>query len=141
MRFTCRLALTVAGLSVLAACSSGGKSTDPIAPQRSSTQTGLPTGSSPAASDPTVAPPALTTPVPGLRERTLTFTVVERSPRWWIIETQAGGPPCDAITGLEVTGTRADPQIAVYAGSTTGRPCEAMPAILGTFRLSVDLPT
>ncbi|MGL5808511.1 MAG: hypothetical protein ACRCYQ_01020 [Nocardioides sp.] len=85
-------------------------------------------------------PPGLATPVPGRRERRVDWRFVEEVPGpALILELQAGGPPCDAVTDVTAVESSSAVDIAVWAGRTPGARCAGVPALLGTFRIRVPL--
>lgn len=56
-----------------------------------------------------------------------------------VVEVKAGGPPCDAVTGLDVAESEQTVSVAVWAGKTPGASCPGQPAVLGTFWIRVPL--
>jgi hypothetical protein len=125
---------------LLAACvaaSSGGTAVPPVAPSR--TPVTMPPPSA-GPSDPALPPPAIVTPVSGQRERRATWTVVTALGRSLVLEVKAGGAPCDAITGVDVDESSAGSvTVTVWSGRTPGATCDGVPAMLGTFRVAVNL--
>lgn len=130
----------LAGLAALAACAWGGSSPE-------ATGTGVPPA--PPATSPRPVPPAgqapptpsVMDPVAGQRERRLPWTVVRPSPDTLVVEVAAGGPPCDAVTGVDVVESDDRVAVTVWAGRVPGATgCEGpVPALLGTFWVRVPL--
>jgi len=56
-----------------------------------------------------------------------------------VVEVQAGGAPCDAVTGIDVAESPEAVELTVWAGRTPGAHCRGVPAVLGTFRIRVLL--
>lgn len=53
-----------------------------------------------------------------------------------LLDVNVGGPPCDAVTAVEVDETPASIVITVHAGRTPGANCRAgTPALLGSYRV------
>ncbi|WP_305705257.1 hypothetical protein [Nocardioides sp.] len=79
-------------------------------------------------------------PVEGRRERQVGWKLVGPAPGpIMVVEVQAGGAPCDAITGLDVTETPDVITLIVWAGREPGAACAGQPAVLGTFHVRVPL--
>lgn len=84
--------------------------------------------------------PAVVDPVPGRHERQVTWRLVGTAPGpAVVVEVQAGGAPCDAVTGVDVTESASTVRLTVWAGRTPGADCHGIPATLGTLRLRVPL--
>jgi hypothetical protein len=120
---------------VLAGCGDAvapGQSVPPRLPtQRPATTSGGP-ARSPAAGE--------VTPVAGQRERRVPWRLVDTGPGpSVVVEVQAGGPPCDVVTHLDVDETPSAVRLDVWAGREPGAVCVGVPALLGTFRIRVPL--
>jgi hypothetical protein len=81
----------------------------------------------------------LVEPVPGGRERRVPWRLVQKAGKVVVVEVQAGGAPCDAITDIEVAESPEAVELTVWAGRTPGAHCRGVPALLGTFRVRVPL--
>ena len=129
------------------ACAVTGGSGDgtPAPPRHSVAPTGGATGGPPPLPGP--SPPDLpsltpTTPVPGSRDRKARWTLAGRSPddRVLLLDVTVGGPPCDAVTGVDVEESAGAVTITVYAGATAAAFCtRGVPAVIGTVRVQVRL--
>lgn len=129
-------------LAALAACASGGSGPG-------ATGTGVPPAPPATSPRPVPAPPAdqapptpsVMDPVAGQRERRLPWTVVRPSAETLVVEVAAGGPPCDAVTGVDVVESADRVAVTVWAGRVPGATgCEGpVPALLGTFWVRVPL--
>jgi hypothetical protein len=90
------------------------------------------------------ASPALTPidPVAGTRERTARWRLAGQAEggRVLLLDVQVGGPPCDAVTAVDVSESAAAVTVTVYAGRTGSGSCPpGVPAILGTARVRAVL--
>jgi hypothetical protein len=86
------------------------------------------------------APPALTRPVRGSRERSVPWRPARLAGRSLLLDVQVGGPPCDAVTAVDVEETGEAVTVTVRAGKVPGARCgPGVPAILGTFRVEARL--
>ena len=83
--------------------------------------------------------PGLVEPVGGHRERRVHWRLVQATRDVVVVEVQAGGAPCDAITGIDVVESTETVELTVWAGRTPGARCRGVPAVLGTFRVRVPL--
>jgi hypothetical protein len=87
--------------------------------------------------------PELTTgfvePVAGQRTRRVRWRAVQAAGDVVVVEVQAGGAPCDAITDVDVAESADDVELTIWAGRTPGARCRGVPALLGTFRVRVPL--
>jgi hypothetical protein len=110
----------------------GDRSVPPASP---SVSPPMPTQSEPVA-EPTTG---IAEPVAGRRERRVPWRVVEVAGKVVVVEVQAGGAPCDAITHLETSESPEAVELTVWAGRTPRARCHGVPAVLGTFRLRVPL--
>jgi hypothetical protein len=102
------------------------------------------TGGPPPLPDVSVAPPSLTpvAPVAGTKNRRVHWKLAGRgdSDRSLLVDVAIGGPPCDAVTGVEVVESAATVTVTVYAGTTQTEACtRGMPARIGTARVRVVL--
>jgi hypothetical protein len=96
---------------------------------------------------PEVSPPATPAPTPvdpvaGSRDRTARWRLAGQADggRVLLLDATVGGPPCDAVTGVDVREASAEVTIIVYAGRTGSAPCPpGVPAILGTTRVRAVL--
>jgi hypothetical protein len=80
--------------------------------------------------------PSIIRPVRGRAERPVRWRLAARSGRSLLLDVNVGGPPCDAVTAVEVDETPASIVITVHAGRTPGADCRAgTPALLGTYRV------
>lgn len=78
--------------------------------------------------------------MPALRERRASWRLVDAGPGpSVVIEVQAGGPPCDVVTHLDVDETPSGVRLDVWTGRVPGAVCVDIPAVLGTFRVRVPL--
>ena len=94
----------------------------------------------PTESEPVPEPtPGLVDPVPGGRERRVPWRLVQKAGKVVVVEVQAGGAPCDAITDIDVAESPEAVELTVWAGRTPGARCRGVPALLGTFRVRVPL--
>jgi hypothetical protein len=108
-------------------------SAPPVAP------TDSPSGQSDSSANP-LPTPAIIDPVPGQRERRADWRLIrEAAGPAVMIEVEAGGEPCDAITDLSVSETPTVVDITVWAGRVPGARCDGVPAILGTAGMRVPL--
>lgn len=109
-----------------------GQSAPPRPPsQRPAPTSGRPTPST-AASE--------VTPVPALRERRASWSLVDAGPGPSVlVEVKAGGPPCDVVTYLDVDETRSAVRLDVWTGRVPGAVCAGIPAVLGVFGVRVPL--
>lgn len=128
-------------LLTVAACGSSGAGGSDPGQQRSVSPT-------PPAQSPSVAPstpppsmpePALISPLDGQQERRLDWEVVDATGPEVIVEVQMGGPPCDVVTGLDVTEDPDEVTLTIWAGRETGADCAGFPATVGTYRVAVPL--
>ena len=55
------------------------------------------------------------------------------------LEVQAGGPPCDEITSVDVDETPAAVTVTVHAGPRPDARCNGTTAALGTFQVTAKL--
>ena len=84
--------------------------------------------------------PGEVTPVAGQRERRAPWRLVETGPGpAVVVEVEAGGPPCDVVTHLDVDESPSAVRLSVWAGREPGAACVGLPALLGTFRVRVPL--
>jgi hypothetical protein len=133
--------------ALLAGCASGsGRAGGPVhASGGVIPPTGGATGGPPPLPDVSApAPPSLTpvTPAAGTRERTVRWRLAGRGDgdRWLLVDVAIGGPPCDAVTGVDVVESADTVTVTVYAGATTPESCaRGMPARVGTARVRVAL--
>jgi hypothetical protein len=94
----------------------------------------------PRAQEPPAEPtPGLVEPVGGHRSRRVHWRLVQAAGDVVVVEVQAGGAPCDAITGIDVVESSETVELTVWAGRTPGARCRGVPAVLGTFRVRVPL--
>jgi hypothetical protein len=78
-----------------------------------------------------------TQPVP---EREVPWRLLEADGRTLRLEVEAGGPPCDAVTGVDVDERPDIVVITVRAGSERGARCgPGVAAVLGRFRVAAEL--
>ena len=110
----------------------GDRSAPPASP---SVSPPVPTESEPVA-EPT---PGIAEPVAGHRERRVPWRLVQAAGKVVVVEVQAGGAPCDAITHLETSESPETVELTVWAGRTPRARCHGVPAMLGTFRVRVPL--
>ena len=110
----------------------GDRSVPPASP---SVSPPLPTESEPVA-EPT---PGIAEPVAGRRERRVPWRLVQAAGKVVVVEVQAGGAPCDAITHLETSESPEAVELTVWAGRMRRARCRGVPAVLGTFRVRVPL--
>jgi hypothetical protein len=123
---------------LVAACGDGGASgagDRSVPPASPSVSPPVPTGSESVA-EPT---PGFVAPVPGRRERRVPWRLVRAAGRTVVVEGQAGGAPCDAVTHVDVTQSPEAVELTVWSGRTPGARCHGIPAVLGTFRIRVSL--
>jgi len=105
-----------------------------------STESGPPPlpGSSPPPT-PTLVP---ITPAPGSRDRVAQWHLAGQSDggRRLLIDVAIGGPPCDTVTGLDVTETGTTVKVTVHAGRLVSADCPAgATGALATARLVATL--
>jgi len=128
-------------VAVVAACANGAG--PPGAP--SVPPTGRGSGGPPPL--PEVSPPATPAltpidPVAGTPDRTVRWRLAGQAEggRVLLLDASVGGPPCDAVTGVDVRESAAEVRIIVYAGKTGSGSCPpGVPAILGTARVRAVL--
>jgi hypothetical protein len=78
--------------------------------------------------------------VAGQRERRAPWRLVAAGPGpAVVVELNAGGPPCDVVTHLDVDESPSTVGLTVWAGREPGAECLGLPALLGTFRVRVPL--
>jgi hypothetical protein len=137
---------SIAAAALLAGCASGtGRAGGPVHASGGAVPPTGGTGGPPPLPDVSApAPPSLTpvTPVPGTKERTVRWTLAGRGDgdRWLLVDVTVGGPPCDAVTGVDVVESADAVKVTVYAGATTPRSCTGgVPARVGTVRVRVSL--
>lgn len=138
-RLTVLVPLLVVGL-LASGCSSGGSRSGQDSPY----DVPPATPTSPPATTDEAEPPApeldVIDPVDGRRERQVPWRLVGPLPGpAVVVEVQAGGAPCDAITGLDVAETPEVVTLTVWAGREPGADCAGLPAVLGTFHVRVPL--
>ena len=76
----------------------------------------------------------------GQRERRAPWRLVATGPGpAVVVELNAGGPPCDVVTHLDVDESPSTVGLTVWAGREPGAECVGLPALLGTFRVRVPL--
>jgi hypothetical protein len=126
--------LLVAGL-LATACDDGSGTDRSVPPAPPSATPPVPRSTGPVPSH----TPGLVEPVEGRHERRVPWRLVEARGRAVVVEVQAGGPPCDAITGLHAAESPRSVELTVWAGRTPGAHCAGVPALLGTFRVRVPL--
>ena len=78
-------------------------------------------------------------PVDGQRERPAHWRLITATGTDLIVEVQAGGAPCDAVTGADVTEDPQTVSLTIWTGRTPGANCPGQPALLGTFWIRVPL--
>lgn len=83
--------------------------------------------------------PGFVEPVAGQRTRRVRWRLVQAAGKVVVVEVQAGGAPCDAITDIVVAESTDDVELTIWAGRTPGATCRGVPALLGTFRVRVPL--
>ena len=91
---------------------------------------------------PAPPPRALTTPVAGGRDRTARWTWVGQADggRVLLLDVTVGGPPCDAVTAIDVAEGPRSVRITVYAGVASSAACPSgVPALVGTVRVPARL--
>ncbi|MEI2732493.1 MAG: hypothetical protein V9G08_10950 [Dermatophilaceae bacterium] len=128
---------------LLAACAapggtSGGGPTGAVPPVAPTvTPVPMPPGAAP---DP-LPTPTVMDPVTGARERRLVWTLVRSGGNELVVQTMAGGPPCDAVTGLDVTESASSVTVTVWSGRVPGAAgCDGpQPAMVGIFWIRVPL--
>ncbi len=132
-------ALVVLALVVLAGCGGGPGTT------RSGGGTGVPPSEAPTPTpmpdetEPTSPAPPVVEAVAGTRERAASWRFVRARGSTVLVEVDLGGPPCDAVTGLEVTESADVVGLLVWTGPVSGARCAGQPAVLGTVRVEVRL--
>lgn len=120
---------------LIAACTEQGP-TRSIQPAPASTPPALPNQTEPTPATPT---PTVIDPVDGQRERQADWRLVTATGTELIVEVQAGGAPCDAVTGADVTENTQTVSLSIWTGRTPGANCPGQPALLGTFWIRVPL--
>lgn len=145
------MAVTIAALTLglVAACSLGGSGRVGSAGGADDSSSGVPPAP-PATTPRTVSPsqagqagpdPVVIDPVAGHRERRLPWTMVRSDGRELVVAVRAGGPPCDAITGVEARESAERVVLIVWSGRVPAAAgCDdPQPALLGTFWVRVPL--
>src|SRR5262249_19780283 len=97
----------------------------------------LPEASPPAT--PSLVPVA---PVPGTRARAVRWTLAGSADGGGtlLLDVAVGGPPCDAVTAVDVMETARRVTVSVYAGATASASCgPGVPAMVGTVRVPAHL--
>ncbi len=85
-------------------------------------------------------PPREVTPVAGQRERRPAWRLVATGPGpSVVVELQAGGAPCDVVTGVDVDESATEVRLTIWTGREKGATCDGFPAVLGTLRVRVPL--
>ena len=81
----------------------------------------------PGSSPPSIPSLVPITPAPGQRERVAQWHLAGQSDggRRLLIDVAIGGPPCDAVTGLDVTETGTTVKVTVHAGRLVSADCPA----------------
>lgn len=131
-------------LLLLSACAAGpggsggggpAGSVPPIAPTVSPVP--LPSGAGPEG----LPTPTVIDPVVGARERRLAWTLVRSGGAELVVQALVGGPPCDAVTGVEVAESASTVAVTVWAGRVPGAVgCDGpQPAMVGIFWVRVPL--
>jgi hypothetical protein len=139
------LVVTVAGCAAGSdRAGPGGPSPVPPTGPGSVPPTGGVSGPPPLTSGSPPARPPLTPvgPVAGSRARAVPWIPADRDAdgRLLTFDVQVGGPPCDAITAVDVTETAGSVTVTVHAGVVAGATCaDGLPGILGTFRVAARL--
>ena len=90
------------------------------------------------------APPSLVpvAPVPGARARAVRWTLAGSADGGGtlLLDVAVGGPPCDAVTAVDVMETAQRVTVSVYAGVTASASCgPGVPAMVGTVRVPAHL--
>lgn len=134
------LAALLGGTLVLGAC--GAPADEPARDEPAQPSTGVP--APPAAPDVTTPAPQRqrVQPVAGRSERRVQWKLAgERDGgRRLELEVMLGGPPCDALTGVEVRATDATVVVTLRAGRLPGARCgPGVEAFVGTFGVVVQL--
>jgi hypothetical protein len=107
--------------------------------------TGAPPGGPPPLPEVSApAPPSLVpvAPVPGTRERSVRWTLAGSADGGGtlLLDVAVGGPPCDAVTAVDVMESAERVTVSVYAGATATASCAAgVRALVGTFRVPAHL--
>jgi hypothetical protein len=124
MSHTCRIMVLTVVLG--AALLTTGCSDADIPPSMGGTASGgpppLPDSSPPPT--PTLLP---ITPAPGQRERVARWSLADSSADGLrlLVDVAVGGPPCDTVTGVEVSETDTTVTVTVYAGRLASADCPA----------------
>lgn len=137
--------IVLALVAVVAACANGAG--PPGTPSVPPTGHGSGNGSGGPPPLPEVSPPATPAltpidPVAGTRDRTVRWRLAGPADdgRVLLLDVAIGGPPCDAVTGVDVRESATEIKIIVYAGKTRSASCPpGVPAILGTTRVRAVL--
>jgi hypothetical protein len=80
------------------------------------------------------------TPVAGAKARAATWKLAGGGQgRVLDLDVTVGGPPCDAVTGVDVRESPTTVAVTVYAGPIPTADCRGVPAITGTVRVRVTL--
>lgn len=126
---------------MLTACGTWGAGNSGTGQERSVSPTGpsQPPSVAPSSPEPRPPEPALISPVDGQQERRLDWVVVDATGPEVIVEVQVGGPPCDVVTGLDVTEDPDEVTLTIWAGREPGANCSGFPATVGTYRVAVPL--
>jgi hypothetical protein len=123
------LALVLAGL--------GGCGSEPVQPAEPARAAPAPMPDATPVRTPT---PSVTRPVRGTHERAVPAALAARAGRVLLLDVQVGGPPCDAVTAVDIDERRESVMVTVRAGKTPGARCgPGVAAILGTFRVEARL--
>jgi hypothetical protein len=94
----------------------------------------------PRADEPRSEPtPGLVETVSGHQARRVRWRLVQAAGDVVVVEVEAGGAPCDAITGIDAVESTEAVELTVWAGRTPGARCRDVPAVRGTFRVRVPL--
>jgi hypothetical protein len=128
----------------LAGCAAGGEHPQPGGPT-AVPPTGPASGGPPpltTGSAPALPPLTPISPVAGTRARTVPWTFAGQADdgRQLMFDVAIGGPPCDAVTAVDVVEESGSVTVTVHAGVVTGGNCTGgVPAIIGTVRVVARL--
>jgi hypothetical protein len=149
MRLPALIATSVIAVITVAGCAAGGDHAGPGRPSPGPPNAVPPTGPASGGpppltvgSAPAMPPLTPTGPVAGTRARAVPWTPAGRSDdgRLLMLDVAVGGPPCDAVTAVDVVEASGSVTVTVHAGVVTGADCTGgIPAIIGTVRVAARL--
>lgn len=130
-----QVVIAIGAMLLITACTGQGPTRN-MQPAPAATPPALPDTTEPTPVTPTQT---VIDPVDGQHERRAPWRLVAATGTDLIVEVQAGGAPCDAVTGADVTEDTQTVSLTIWTGRTPGANCPGQPALLGTFWIRVPL--